>query len=100
MVSLAEYFEQNRYKPKWHIGDRVYGTWNKIMFVGTVGNDTLINETEGPRVSVFLDLPLKYKDTIHNILFVKPNTLKQLKEIDDGTSSEKRVAPSRKKVRN
>jgi hypothetical protein len=98
MVSLAEYFKENRYKARWSIGDRVYGTWNKIMFVGTVGNDTLINEIEGPRVSVHLDLPLKYKDTIHNILFLKPNALKQLKEITDGTDSKKRVAPGRKKI--
>ena len=42
MASLAEYFEKNRYKPKYFLGDRVFGYWNKIPFIGTVGNDTVI----------------------------------------------------------
>lgn len=71
MASLAEYFEKNRYKPKYFIGDRVKGKWNKIPFIGTVGNDTLINETEGPRISVHLDLPIKYKDKVYTIIIVK-----------------------------
>ena len=76
MASLAEYFEQNRYKPKWFIGDRVEGKWNGIPFVGTVGNDSVVNEHEGPKVSVFVDLPILYKGKIHNIIFTKPNNLK------------------------
>ena len=79
MVSLAEYFRLNRYKAKYDIGDRVIGKWNKIPFVGTVGNDTLINEAEGPRVSVHLDLPLKYKDKVYTILFVKHKDIKPYK---------------------
>lgn len=78
MPNYAEYFEQHRPKPVWHIGDRVYGKWNKIPFIGTVGNDTMINETEGPRVSIHLDLPIKHKDTIHNIIFVKQTDIKRL----------------------
>lgn len=76
MSNLAEYFAANRYKAKWQIGDRVTGRWNKIPFVGTVGNDTLINELQGPRVSVHLDLPVKYQDKVHTILFLKPTELK------------------------
>lgn len=76
MSNLAEYFAKNRYKAKWQIGDRVTGKWNKIPFVGTVGNDTLINEIEGPRVSVHLDLPIKYKDKIHNFIITSPKDLK------------------------
>lgn len=79
MSNLARYFEANRYKPKWHIGDRVTGKWNRIPFVGTVGNDTLISEAQGPRVSVFLDLPIKFKDEIKQIIFVKPTDLKAFK---------------------
>ena len=79
MPSLEEYFEQNRYKPKWFIGDRVEGKWNGIPFVGSVGNDTLINETEGPRVSVFVDLPILHKNKIHTIIFLKPKDLKARK---------------------
>jgi hypothetical protein len=77
MASLAEYFAQNRYHPTWHIGDRVQGRWNKIPFRGTVGNDTVINEIQGPRVSVFVDLPIKFEGKVHNILFVKPGDLKK-----------------------
>lgn len=78
MPGYAEYFEANRPKPKFHIGDRVFGHWNKIPFVGTVGNDGMVSEEEGPRVSVFLDLPLQYKDEVKNILFVKQKDLKLL----------------------
>lgn len=71
MASLAEYFAQNRYKAKYQIGDRIRGRWNGIPFVGSVGNDTLINEVEGPRISVHLDLPIKYEDKLHNVIFIK-----------------------------
>lgn len=77
MGSQTDYFERIGYRPTWHIGDRVTGKWNRIPFVGTVGNDTVISEIEGPRVSVHLDLPIKFKDKIHNILFVKPRDLKK-----------------------
>lgn len=71
MASLTDYFNDKAYKPKYFIGDRVKGKWNKIPFVGTVGNDTVISEIEGPRISIHLDLPIKYKDKIHNIIIVK-----------------------------
>ena len=77
MGNVANYFEKVAYKPKWFIGDRVMGRWNKIPFVGTVGNDTVISEIEGPRVSVHLELPIRFKDKIHNVVFVKPNDLKE-----------------------
>jgi hypothetical protein len=77
MGALTEYFDRIGYKPTWFIGDRVQGQWNRIPFRGTVGNDTVISEIEGPRVSVFLDLPIKHKDKIHNIVFVKPEELKK-----------------------
>ena len=77
MGNQTDYFERIGYRPTWFIGDRVQGRWNKIPFVGTVGNDSVISEIEGPRVSVFLDLPIKHKDKVHNILFVKPGDLKK-----------------------
>lgn len=83
MTSLAEYFEKNRPKPVWHIGDRVFGYWNKIPFIGTVGNDRMINEQEGPRVSVFLDLPILHDNKIHSIIFVQQKQIKRLKSMDD-----------------
>ena len=76
MGNQTDYFESIGYRPRWHIGDRVQGRWNRIPFRGTVGNDTQINPTEGPRVSVHLDLPIQYKDTVHTIIFVKPSDLK------------------------
>lgn len=79
MSNLLRYFENRAYKPTWFIGDRVTGKWNKIPFVGTVGNDTLISELEGPRVSVHLDLPIKHKDQMHCMLIVKPKDLKAFK---------------------
>lgn len=83
MPSLAEYFEKNRYKPTWVIGDRVYGKYGKIPFMGTVGNDTLISELEGPRVSIFLDLPMKVDKEYKSIIIVKPKELKRLKSLED-----------------
>jgi hypothetical protein len=79
MASLAEYFKLNRYQSIYDIGDRVIGKWNKIPFVGTVGNDTLINEIEGPRISVHLDLPIKFENTIHNVIIVKHKDVKYFK---------------------
>jgi hypothetical protein len=75
MSSLAEYFKANRYKATWEIGDRVFGYYNSIPFIGTVGNDTLISEEEGPRVSVHLDLPIEQK----RVIIVKPTALTRLK---------------------
>lgn len=75
MPNYAEYFEKNRYKPTWEIGDRVTGKYNKIPFIGTVGNDTYISDEEGPRVSVHLDLPIKGK----SVIIVKPNSIKKVK---------------------
>jgi len=73
----TDYFERIGYRPTWFIGDRVQGQWNRIPFRGTVGNDTQINPTEGPRVSVHLDLPIKHQDRVHTIIFVKPSDLKE-----------------------
>jgi len=79
MASLAEYFEKNRYKPKYVIGDRVFGYYHKIPFVGTVGNDTLISEIEGPRISILLDLPLMYENKVHTVIIVKHKDIKYYK---------------------
>lgn len=81
MASYADYFKENRYQPKYFLGDRVSGKWNKIPFTGSVGNDTLVSEDEGPRTSIFLDLPIKFKNTWHTIVFVSNKQLKKLKPI-------------------
>jgi hypothetical protein len=78
MANYKEYFESKAYKPTWGIGDRVFGRYGKIPFIGTVGNDTLISEEEGPRVSVHLDLPIEKK----SVIIVKPKALKRLKSYE------------------
>ncbi len=79
MGNLADYFEKDRYKPKYFIGDRVSGKWNKIPFIGTVGNDTLINEIEGPRITVHLDLPIVLTGKTHTVIIAKHKDIKPLK---------------------
>ena len=81
MASLAEYFAANRYMGKYNLGDRVIGKWNKIPFVGSVGNDSVVNEVEGPRITIHLDLPIKYKDVIHRIIIVKHKDIRKLPEL-------------------
>jgi hypothetical protein len=77
-VTLAEYFRENRYKPTFEMGDRVYGKHEGVPFIGTVGNDTEISIEEGPRVTVHLDLPIQKK----TVIIVKPKALKRLKSYD------------------
>lgn len=81
MGSLAEYFAANRYHGKWQLGDRVFGYWNKIPFVGSVGNDTLISELIGPQVSVHLDLPIKLTDKVHTVIILTGKDIKTLKKL-------------------
>jgi hypothetical protein len=78
--SLTDYFEKDPYKPKYFLGDRVFGRWNKIPFIGSVGNDTVISLAEGPRISILLDLPIKIGDKIHNVIIVKHKDIKPLVE--------------------
>ena len=80
MGNQTDYFERIGYRPKYWIGDRVFGHWNKIPFIGSVGNDTVVNEIEGPHISIHLDLPIKYKDIIHNVIIVKHKDISMLKE--------------------
>ena len=79
MASLAEYFKLHRYQSVYDIGDRVIGKWNKIPFVGTVGNDTQINEIEGPRISIHLDLPIKFENKLYTVIIVKHKDVKYFK---------------------
>jgi hypothetical protein len=79
MASLTDYFERIGYRPKYFLGDRVFGHWNKIPFIGTVGNDTVINEIEGPRISIHLDLPIVLTGQLHNVIIVKHKDIKTLR---------------------
>jgi hypothetical protein len=78
MGNQTDYFNRIGYKPKYHLGDRVFGYWNKIPFIGSVGNDTVISELEGPRITIHLDLPIKFQNKINNIVVVKHKDIKPL----------------------
>ena len=80
MGTQTDYFNEKGYKPTYFIGDRVFGHWNNIPFIGSVGNDTIINEIEGPRISVMPDLPIRYEGKIHNVIIVKHKQINKLKE--------------------
>jgi hypothetical protein len=79
MGTQTDYFNAKGYKHVYDIGDRVIGKWNKIPFVGTVGNDRLLNERDGPEITIHLDLPIKFKDTIYNFIIVKHKDIKRFK---------------------
>jgi hypothetical protein len=80
MGNQTEYFERIGYRPEYWIGDRVFGRWNQIPFAGTVGNDTLISPVEGPRISIHLDLPIRYEGIVKTMLIVKHKDIKRMKE--------------------
>jgi hypothetical protein len=88
MGNLADYFDKVTYKSKYTIGDRVFGKWNKIPFIGSVGNDSCPDGVT-PRVSVHLDLPIKHKDKVYNILFVEHKDIKSYLVNYDTSSSKK-----------
>ena len=89
MGNQTDYFERIGYKPKYWIGDRVFGHYMKIPFVGTVGNDTMINEIEGPRISIHLDLPMKVDKEYRSVVIVKHKDIKRLILMDEETTTKR-----------
>lgn len=83
MGNQTDYFNRIGYKPKYHIGDRVFGHWHKIPFIGTVGNDTVVNEIDGPRVSIHLDLPMRIDGYNYSVIIVTHKDIKPLKIYTD-----------------
>ncbi len=81
MGNQTDYFNRVGYQPIWYIGDRVFGHWNKIPFVGSVGNDTVIDNT-GPRITIHLDLPIPFEQKIHRIIVVRHKDIKKLVPMD------------------
>jgi hypothetical protein len=79
MGNQTDYFNRIGYKHVYDIGDRVIGKWNKIPFVGSVGNDRLINHVTGPEVTVHVDLPIKYQDVWYSVIVVKHRDIKAYK---------------------
>ena len=96
MANYAEYFELRAYKPKYQIGDRVFGYYEKMPFVGSVGNDTVISEERGAQISVHLDLPLQTKNGVRSIIIVKHKDIQLLKDYDDDTRVPRTTTQNRK----
>jgi hypothetical protein len=80
MANQTDYFQKKGYKPKYYIGDRVFGKYQNIPFIGSVGNDTLISEIEGPRISIHLDLPIRIDNVNRSVIIVKHKDVKRLTE--------------------
>jgi hypothetical protein len=71
MGRQSDWFIANGYKHTYDLGDRIKGNWNGIPFVGSVGNDRLVNLIDGPEITVHLDLPIRFEDKIHRIIITK-----------------------------
>lgn len=82
MGNQTDYFNRIGYKHTYDIGDRLFGKWNKIPFIGTVGNDRKINDIDGPEITIHLDLPIKYENVVRNVIIVKHKDVKRLKSYD------------------
>ena len=82
-MTLAEYFEQNRYKPVYEFMARVTGMYGKIRWIGSVGNDTIISELRGPELHILLDLPLKIDGEYRTVLVTKHKGVKRLVDFDE-----------------
>jgi hypothetical protein len=80
MGNIAAYFQANRYKHQYNIGDRVRGRYHGIPFSGTVMIDNFINEDEGPFVIVDSDLPIKIDNRVITMIKVKHKDLQGLEE--------------------
>jgi hypothetical protein len=80
MGTQTDYFNRIGYKPKYFIGDRVFGHWKKIPFVGTVGNDRCIDGVN-PEITIHLDLPIRLTGQLYSFIIVKHKDIKPLKEI-------------------
>ena len=78
MGNQTDYFKRIGYRGKYQIGDRVFGYFKKIPFVGTVGNDRLINNIDGPEVTIHLDLPIMVDKQLKQFLIVKHKDIKQI----------------------
>ena len=75
-MNYAEYFASIAYKPKYFLGDRVFGYFNKVPFIGSVGNDRRISEVEGPTITIHLDLPMKVDNVVRNVIVCKHKDIK------------------------
>jgi hypothetical protein len=83
MASLTDYFEQTAYKAKYEFMARVEGKYKNIPFVGSVGADTLISESEGPVYIIHFDLPMKVGKEYIYFIRCKHSEIKGLRRRGD-----------------
>lgn len=84
MASLTDYFERNAYQSTYSIGDRVFGHYNRIPFVGTVGNDrSKVGGDPNPEVTIHLDLPMKLTSGTTSFIIVKHKDIKQILKVHE-----------------
>jgi hypothetical protein len=79
MGTQTDYFNRIGYKPLYQIGDRLFGRWNKIPFIGTVGNDRCI-DGRNPEITVHLDLPIVVEGQARWFIIAKHKDVQLLKE--------------------
>ena len=79
-MTLAEYFESHRPKPRYAFGTRVEGVYQGIPYVGTAYTDNMRNLDEGPRVNVHLDLPIRLEGVWLNYIRVKYKEIKGIRQ--------------------
>jgi len=97
MRNQAEYFKENRHVAKYEFGQRIFGYWNSIPFIGTIGNDTVINETVGPQFSIHLDLPIRFENTTYNVIVDKQSNFKKITKLIE--MEEENVKTTNRKTR-
>ena len=98
MANVAEYFEKNRYRGSYDLGERVFGYYNKIPFIGSVGNDRLVSELVGPEITIHLDLPIQVDGVVKNVIIVKHKDIKSLLRDYDASGVPKAGATDSKPV--
>ena len=98
MANMAEFFEKNRYQGSYEFGERVFGYYNKIPFIGSVGSDSVVSMEEGPRITVTLDLPILVDGQARNVIIVKHKDIKSLLRDYDASGVPKAGATDSKPV--
>lgn len=88
MGTQTDYFDRIGYKHKYDIGDRVIGKYNKVPFVGTVGNDRKINDIDGPEITIHLDLPILVDKKPKMFIIVKHKDVRRLPELNLDTQKD------------
>ena len=98
MANIAEYFEVNRYHGSYELGERVFGYYNKIPFIGSVGSDSVVSPEIGPQITITLDLPISIDGVVKNVIIVKHKDIKSLLRDYDASGVPKAGATDSKPV--